>query len=71
MGLISTGVNLTKTIRNIGRLREIVTVFASHGLDEFISKNVLLKIPNFALPKSTKKRVKDEIQERGEITMTL
>ena len=66
MGLISTGVNLTKTIRNIGRLREIVTVFASHGLDEFISKNVLLKIPNFALPKSTKKRVKDEIQERGE-----
>mgnify|MGYP006265251759 CR=1 FL=1 len=66
MGLITNGVNLTKTIRNIGRLREIVSVFAKHGLDEFISKNVLLKIPNFVLPKSTATRVKDEIKQRGD-----
>ncbi len=66
MGLITTGINVTKTIRNIGRLREIVTVFAKHGLDEFISNSVLVKIPNFALPKSVTKKIKDEIEERGE-----
>ena len=66
MGLITTGVNLTKTIRNIGRLREIVSVFAKHGLDEFISQSVLMKIPNFALPKSTSTKVKEEIKRRGE-----
>ncbi len=66
MGLITTGINLGKTIRNIGRLREIVSVFAKHGLDEFISNSVLVKIPNFALPKSVNKRLKEEIEERGE-----
>lgn len=61
MGLITTSFKLTKTIRNISRLREIATVFAKNGLDEFISQNVLNKIPDFVFPKKNKKI--DEVSE--------
>ncbi|RZF23219.1 hypothetical protein DAY19_05470 [Halobacteriovorax vibrionivorans] len=55
MGLITTSFKITKTIRNISRLREIATVFAKNGLDEFISQNVLNIIPNFVFPKKSEK----------------
>lgn len=64
MGLISTGFRITKTIRNIGRLKEIVTVFAKHGFDEFISQGVLAKMPGFVLPRSTKVRLKEELAKK-------
>ena len=65
MDLIRAGRGLSKTIRNVGRLQEIVLVFARHGFDEFITNNVTAKIPNFVLPKS-KKRITDELKEISE-----
>ena len=61
MDLIRAGLGLTKTIRNVGRLREIVLVFARHGFDEFITNGMTNKIPNFVLPKS-KKRISEELK---------
>ncbi|MDO9183264.1 MAG: AarF/UbiB family protein [Bacteriovorax sp.] len=65
MDLIRAGLGLSKTIRNVGRLREIVLVFARHGFDEFITNNVTAKIPNFVLPKS-KKRISEELANKSE-----
>lgn len=51
MDLLKTGIGITKTIKNVTRSREIVTVFWRNGLDEFIIKTNLHKvIPGFALP---------------------
>lgn len=52
--IVKTGIGLSKTIRNVSRLREIVLVFARHGFDEFITKNVTSLIPGFVLPRSEK-----------------
>ena len=53
MNIIKTGIGIGKTIKNASRFREILTVFARHGFDEFIIKSKLnLVIPNFVLPKS-------------------
>ncbi len=64
MDLIKTGIGITKTIRNVSRLREIVIIFARHGFDEFISGSITQLIPNFVLPKS-KKGIKKELEEEG------
>lgn len=65
MDLIKAGIGLSKTIRNVGRLQEIVLVFARHGFDEFISHNATAKIPNFVLPKS-KKKITEELANKSE-----
>jgi ubiquinone biosynthesis protein len=65
MDLIKTGLGLTKTIRNVARLREIATVFAKHGFDEFISLGVSSKMPGFVLPKS-QLRIKEELESKLE-----
>jgi ubiquinone biosynthesis protein len=65
MDLIRTGIGLTKTIRNVSRLREIVLVFAKNGFDEFISLNVISSIPNFVLPRS-KKGIKEQLDTETE-----
>ncbi len=65
MDLIKTGIGITKTIRNVSRLREIVLVFGKNGFDEFISFNVTAAIPNFVLPKS-KRSIKDELTSETE-----
>ena len=53
MDLIRTGIGLTKTIKNVQRFREILTVFAKHGFDEFIIGTKLnAVIPNFVIPQS-------------------
>ena len=62
MDLIKTGIGITKTIRNVTRLREIVVIFARHGFDEFISGSITQLIPNFVLPKS-KRSIKQELAE--------
>ncbi|WP_127715163.1 AarF/ABC1/UbiB kinase family protein [Halobacteriovorax sp. HLS] len=62
MDLIKTGIGITKTIRNVSRLREIVVIFAKHGFDEFISGSVTQLIPDFVLPKS-KRSIKEELEE--------
>ncbi len=65
MDLIKTGIGITKTIRNVSRLREIVVVFAKNGFDEFISHNAIAGIPNFVLPKS-KRSIKEELDRETE-----
>jgi ubiquinone biosynthesis protein len=65
MDLIRAGLGLSKTIRNVGRLQEIVLVFARHGFDEFITNNVKSKIPNLVLPKS-KRRITEELANISE-----
>lgn len=62
MGLIKTGLKVQQTIRNVGRLREMVAVFARHGFSEFISSGVLALIPDFALPRS-KKDLESELSD--------
>lgn len=64
MDLIKTGIGLTKTIRNVSRLREIVIIFAKHGFDEFFAGSITQIIPNFVLPRS-KKGIKKELEEEG------
>jgi ubiquinone biosynthesis protein len=52
MDLLRTGIGLSKTIKNVARFREIITVFWKNGFDEFILKtNLHSKIPGFVLPK--------------------
>lgn len=53
MDLVKTGIGITKTIKNMARLREIVAIFARNGFAEILSKtNIGDKIPDFVLPKS-------------------
>ena len=65
MDLIKTGIGITKTIRNVGRLKEIATIFGRHGFDEFIALGLGSKLPGFVLPKS-KTRIKEELEKRSE-----
>ena len=65
MDLVRTGVGISKALRNIGRLREIVTIFARNGFDEFITLGVTSRIPGFVLPKSRKK-ISQELKDQGE-----
>jgi len=61
MDLVKTGINITKTFKNMGRFREIVSVFARNGLDEFIIKTGLhTKIPDYVLPKSRRDKALSE-----------
>jgi len=53
MDIIKTGIEITRTFKNVSRLKEIISVLARNGFDEFILKTGLHnKIPNFILPKS-------------------
>ena len=59
MGLIKTTVRLSRTIKNVARLKEIAIIFAKNGFDEFVSSGVMSKVPNFVLPKS-KIKIREE-----------
>ncbi|MBF0297728.1 MAG: AarF/ABC1/UbiB kinase family protein [Oligoflexia bacterium] len=64
MDIIKTGIDLTKTIKNVSRLKEIVSVLARNGFYEFIIKTgIHEKIPGFVLPSSTLKDIESEIAE--------
>jgi ubiquinone biosynthesis protein len=65
MDIIKTSIGLTQTIRNVGRLKEILVVFAKNGFEEFITQAIPSRLPNFVLPKS-RKRIKDELKENEE-----
>ncbi|MFT6630799.1 MAG: ubiquinone biosynthesis protein [Bacteriovoracaceae bacterium] len=61
MNLIKTGIGISKTIKNVARFREILSVMARHGFDEFIIKTKLhLVIPNFVIPKARFKISEDQ-----------
>tara|TARA_B100001971_G_scaffold213155_1_gene245456 strand:- start:34158 stop:35870 length:1713 start_codon:yes stop_codon:yes gene_type:complete len=64
MDIVKTGIGLTKTIRNVARFREIITVFWKNGFDEFIQKtNLHSKVPGFVLPT---KRFQENSYKAGE-----
>ena len=65
MGLIKTSIKITRTIKNVARLKEIAVIFAKNGFDEFISSGVISKVPNFALPKS-KLKIREELSSKSE-----
>src|SRR5680860_467280 len=51
MDLIKTGLGISRTIKNVSRLREILNVLSRHGFSELIVKSGLDKvIPGFVLP---------------------
>lgn len=63
MDIIKTGFGLSRTLKNVSRFREIVSVLSRNGFDEFIIKTGLIeKIPNFVLPKS-KDRISEALEE--------
>ena len=64
MDIIKTGTILTKTIRNVGRFKEIVVIFAKHGFDEFMAGGVSVLIPNFVVPRS-KRSIREDLQEKN------
>ena len=51
MDLVKTGIAISQTIKNVGRLREIVAVLAKNGFSEFLTRGITSKIPNFVLEK--------------------
>ncbi len=65
MGLIKTTIRLSRTIKNVARLKEIAVIFAKNGFDEFVSSGVMSKIPNFVLPKS-KIKIREELSSKSE-----
>jgi ubiquinone biosynthesis protein len=60
MDLVRAGIGISKTIKNVGRFREIVTVFAKNGFAEFLESGVAKVTPNFILPKS-RTPIEDEL----------
>lgn len=67
MDIIKTGIGITKTIKNVGRLKEIVTVFAKNGFQELILKSgVHTKIPDFVLPEGSRYEHRDANGDDGD-----
>lgn len=64
MDLIKKGIGLSQTIKNAGRFKEIVSVLARNGLDEFIIKTgIASKVPDFVVPQS---RIDNALEEYDE-----
>lgn len=62
MDLIKTGIGISKTIKNVARFREILTVLSRHGFSELIVKSGLDKvIPGFVLPARVSELKRDDI----------
>lgn len=50
MDLVKTGIGISKTIKNVARFREIITVMGKNGFTDFFAKaNLIAKIPNFII----------------------
>ncbi|MCY4524800.1 MAG: AarF/UbiB family protein [Halobacteriovoraceae bacterium] len=64
MDIIRTSISISKTIRNVGRLREIVSILGKNGFNEFITRGVVSKIPNFVLPEA-KIKLKEELASQS------
>ncbi len=62
MDLIKTGIGISKTIKNVSRFREILTVLSRHGFSELIVKSGLDKvIPGFVLPKRVSELKREDL----------
>ena len=60
MDIVKTGTGLTRTIKNVGRLREILSVLATNGFDEFILQTKLHEKIGFVLPRARLKVAMNE-----------
>ena len=62
MDLIKTGRGISRTIKNVSRFREILTVLSRHGFSELIVKSGLDKvIPGFVLPARVSELKREDI----------
>ena len=52
MDLVKTSRNITKTIKNVNRSREIIAVFARHGFEEFVVATPGGTIPKLVFQKN-------------------
>ena len=65
MDIVRTGIGIGKTIRNVSRLKEILSVFAKNGFDELILKiKIAGVLPDFVIPKTNSASI--NLEERGE-----
>lgn len=65
MDILRTGIGIGRTVRNVGRLKEILGVFAKNGFDELVLKIKMADVlPDFVLPQ--KKTASINLEERGE-----
>ena len=62
MDIVKTGIGITRTIKNVSRFKEIMTVLARNGFDELIIKmNIANHIPAFVVPKA---RIEDALKDK-------
>jgi ubiquinone biosynthesis protein len=64
MDIIKTSLGISKTIKNVSRFREILTVLSRHGFSELIVKSGLDKvIPGFVLPARVSELKREDISQ--------
>ncbi len=64
MDFIRTGLEIGRTIKNVSRFREIISILVKNGFDEFLIKTGLhSRIPDFAF---NRERVEAVLEKRGE-----
>lgn len=62
MDIIKTSIGISKTIKNVSRFREILTVLSRHGFSQLIIKSGLDKvIPGFVLPERISELKRDDL----------
>jgi ubiquinone biosynthesis protein len=62
MDIIKTSIGISKTIKNVSRFREILTVLSRHGFSQLIVKSGLDKvIPGFVLPSRISELTREDI----------
>lgn len=65
MDLVKAGIGISKTFRNVGRLQEIVMVFARHGFDEFVQQKNNKDLGNIDISSGTTP-LSEELKNKSE-----
>ncbi len=66
MDVIKTTKGIGNTIRNVTRLKEVISVLSKNGFDEFLGRsNIATKIPGFVIPKSKLSSLKEESEGKN------
>ena len=67
MDIFKASRNITKTIKNVNRSREILSIFARHGFEEFVVFGQGNRLPKLAFPK-TRQKLKEDLEREGKYT---
>ncbi len=67
MDIVKTSRNISKTFKNVNRSREIISIFARHGFEEFVSIGPGKKLPKLVFPK-TRLKIKEDLEREGKYT---